>query len=93
MRTILIGVVAVAGFALFEGLFHTIRYFSERKQDELQRRLQSLGTTGGGALSLLRQGNLSQGPGIDAFLRLFPAAARAEALPATAAVRRPVAAR
>lgn len=87
MRTILIGVVAVAGFALFEGLFHTIRYFSERKQDELRRRLQSLGTTGGGALSLLRQGNLSKSPGIDAFLRLFPAAERAEALLEQAEVR------
>lgn len=87
MRTILIGVVAVAGFALVEGLFHTIRYFRERKQDELKRRLQSLGSTTAGSTSLLRQGNLSQNPAIDAFLRLLPLSARAEALLEQAEVR------
>ena len=87
MRSILIGVVAVAGFALVEGLFHTLRYFRERKQDELRRRLQSLGSTAAGSTSLLRQGNLSQNPSIDALLRLFPATARVEALLEQAEVR------
>ncbi len=87
MRTILIGVVAVAGFALIEGLFHTLRYFRERKHDELRRRLQSLGSAAAGSTSLLRQGNLSHNPSIDAFLRLFPVAARAEGLLEQAEVR------
>lgn len=87
MRTILIGVVAVAGFALIEGLFHTIRYFRERKHDELRRRLQSLGNAAAGSTSLLRQGNLSHDPAIDAFLRLVPATSRIEALLEQAEVR------
>lgn len=87
MRTILIGVLAVAGFALIEGLFHTVRYFRERKYDELKRRLQSLGSSEPGAMSLLRQGNLSQNEAVDAVLRMFPLAARAEALLEQAEVR------
>ena len=80
MRTVLIGVVAVAGFAIIEGLFHTIRYFRERRGDELRRRLQSLGSAEAGAGSLLRQGKLSHNPSVDAFLRLFPMTARLERL-------------
>jgi len=91
MRTILIGVIAVAGFALCEGLFHTIRYFRERKQDELKRRLQSLGSSEGTTGSLLRRGNLSANPAIDAVLRAFPVTARAEALLEQAEVRMTVA--
>jgi tight adherence protein B len=87
MRTILIGVIAVAGFALIEGLFHTFRYFRERDQDELKRRLSSLGSVAGGATSLLRQGNLSQNPAIDSILRFFPATARAEAMLEQAEIR------
>lgn len=87
MRTILIGVVAVAGFALIEGLFHTVRYFRERKNDELKRRLQSLGLTTAGSASLLRQGNLSHNPGIDSFLRMFALSARTEALLEQAEIR------
>lgn len=87
MRTILIGVVALAGFALIEGLFHTIRYFSERKQDELRRRLQTLGSAAAGSKSLLRQGNLSHNPAIDSVLRMFSAAARAEAMLEQAEIR------
>jgi tight adherence protein B len=87
MRTILIAVVAVAGFALIEGLFHTLRYFRERNQDELRRRLQSLGSPTAGSMSLLRQGNLSRNPSIDAFLRFFPASARMEAMLEQAEIR------
>jgi tight adherence protein B len=80
-------VVAIAGFALIEGLFHTIRFFRERNQDELRRRLQSLGAAVPGAMSLLRQGNLSSNPTIDGILRMFPLAARAEALLEQAEIR------
>jgi tight adherence protein B len=87
LRSILIGVIAVAGFALVEGLFHTIRYFRERKHDELKRRLHSLGTPDGATMSLLRQGNLSANPAIDAVLRAFSVTARAEAMLEQAEVR------
>jgi tight adherence protein B len=80
MRSVLIAVVAIAGFALMEGLIQTIRYFGERRQDELKRRLSSLGIASVGGPSLLRQGKLSHNPAIDAFLRGIPAAARLETL-------------
>lgn len=87
MRTILIAVIAVAGFALIEGLFHTLRYFRERKHDELRRRLQSLGASDAGTMSLLRRGNLSTNPAVDALLRMVPATTRIEALLEQAEVR------
>ena len=87
MRTVLVVVIAVAGFALIEGTFHTIRYFRERKQDELRRRLQSLGGAAAGSSSLLRRGNLSPNPAIDAFLRAFAVTARIEAMLEQAEVR------
>jgi tight adherence protein B len=91
MRTILIGLIAVAGFALIEGLFHTLRYFRERNHDELRRRLQSMGVAPAGSTSLLRPGNLSKNASIDAVLRMFPASARAEAMLEQAEVRMTVA--
>ena len=80
MRAILIGVLTVAAFALIEGLFHTIRYFRERRQDELKRRLQTLGSGVTESTSLLRKGNLSGNPAIDALLRSFSFSTRAELL-------------
>src|SRR5688572_3211526 len=93
MRTILIGVIAVAGFALIEGMFHTLRYFRERNHDELRRRLQSLGVAAAGSTSLLREGNLSKSASIDAVLRMFPATARAKAMLGQAEVHMTVARR
>jgi len=80
MRAILIGVLTVAAFALIEGLFHTVRYFRERKHDELKRRLQTLGSGINETTSLLRRGNLSANPAVDALLRSFSFSARAEQL-------------
>jgi tight adherence protein B len=80
MRAILIGVLTVAAFALIEGLFHTFRYFRERKQDELKRRLQTLGSGVAETTSLLRRGNLSANPAVDAFLRSLTISTKAELL-------------
>src|SRR3569623_1863565 len=80
MRAILIGVLTVAAFALIEGAFHTVRYFRERKQDELKRRLQTLGSGITTTTSLLRKGNLSGTPAVDAFLRTFSFSSKAELL-------------
>lgn len=88
MRSILITVVALAGFALFEGLLHTVRWMRERKQDELKRRLQSLGGPATGATtSLLRGGNLSGNAQVDAVLRAVPLSLRIESLLEQAEVR------
>ncbi|MES1172066.1 MAG: hypothetical protein ABUL77_02420, partial [Bacteroidota bacterium] len=87
MRTILIAVVAVASFAVLEGLFYTARFMRERKSDELRRRLQSMGTAAAGSMSLLRQGNLSRNPAVDAMLRLIPVSFRIEAMLEQAEIR------
>src|SRR3569833_3669399 len=80
MRAILIGVLTVAAFALIEGAFHTVRYIREREQDELKRRLQTLGSGVTETTSLLRKGNLSGNPAVDAFLRTFSFSSKAELL-------------
>jgi hypothetical protein len=69
MRAVLIGVIAVASFAALEGLFHTYRFFRERNQEELRRRLRTFGGSGGDRVSLLRDRKLSHSPAIDAVLR------------------------
>lgn len=69
MRAVLIGVIAVASFAAIEGLFHTYRFFRERNQEELRRRLRTFGGNGSGTVSLLRDRKLSHSPAIDAILR------------------------
>ncbi|HEY0709879.1 MAG TPA: type II secretion system F family protein [Polyangia bacterium] len=81
MQQVLIGLGALAVVALFEGLVHTIRFFSERRHEELRRRLQSLGGDGEkGGLSLLRQGRVSSIPFWDEFLRGIPLTERLEGL-------------
>jgi len=81
MRPILIGLLAFASIFLLEAIFYTLRYLSDRRSDELKRRLQSLGTPEPGAgLALLRQGKLSTSPVLDAILRAVPLTQRLEAL-------------
>jgi tight adherence protein B len=69
MKHFLIALGALAAVALFEGLYHTVRFFSERRREELRRRLESLGDAEGGQFSLLRQGKLSALPFLDDLLR------------------------
>ena len=81
MQQILIGFGALAVVALVEGLYHTSRFFSERRKEELKRRLQSLGGDGeGGGLSLLRRGQVSSHPFLDELLRGIPVTERLESL-------------
>jgi tight adherence protein B len=80
MRALLIGVVAFTGIFLLEAIFYTFRYFSDRKSDELKRRLQSLGTPDAHKLALLRQGKLSGNPVLDTLLRGIPISERIEQL-------------
>jgi tight adherence protein B len=81
MKQVLIGAAALAVVALFEGLFHTLAFFSERRREELRRRLQAgRGGGDGAALSLLRQGRLSAIPALDELLRAMPLLGRLERL-------------
>jgi len=82
MKFILIGVAAVTCVALLEALVHTLRFVSDRKKDELKRRLSALGSGSGGPqlTSVLRAGKLAASPALDALLRSLKFAARLEAL-------------
>jgi tight adherence protein B len=80
MRHLLLALAAVAVVALFEGAYYTLRFFRDRDQDELRRRLQNLGGTGGASLSLLRQGKLSSNALLASALRGVAPAERLELL-------------
>src|SRR4051812_17355701 len=80
MRPLLIGLMAFTGIFLLEAIFYTARFFSDRKADELKRRLQSLGTGEAQKLALLRAGRLSANAAFDTILRGIPVTERLEAL-------------
>jgi tight adherence protein B len=62
MNTILIGAAALAVVALLEGLYYLTKFLSERKREDLQRRLQAV-TAGTEAFpTLLRAGRLASNP-------------------------------
>jgi tight adherence protein B len=81
VRALLIGVVAFTGIFLLEAIFYTARFFTDRRSDELRRRLQTLGAAEGNSkFALLRQGRLSSSPTIDSLLRGVPISQRLEEL-------------
>jgi tight adherence protein B len=83
VKSFLIGLGALAAVALIEGVYHTLRFFSERRREELRRRLQALGggSVGeGGELSLLREGKLSSLPFLNDLLAGVPLLERLEHL-------------
>jgi tight adherence protein B len=80
MRAVVIGVVTFAAVFLLEAVVHTLRFFADRQQDELKRRLQQLGTSEAVKFGLLRAGRLSASPVIDAILRGIPVSQRLEDL-------------
>ena len=83
MKILLVGVIAFTAVAVLEALAYTMRFLSDKKKDELKRRLSALGSSdsGAGAVSgLLRRGKLASNPAIDAFLRSLRVSARLEGL-------------
>ena len=80
MKQLLIALGALAAVAFFEGFIHTVRFFSERRREELKRRLQSLGEPDSVRFSLLREGKLSALPFLDDILRGVPLLTRLEQL-------------
>ncbi|HET6151262.1 MAG TPA: type II secretion system F family protein, partial [Polyangia bacterium] len=61
-----------AAIFFLEAIYYSVRYLSDKRADELKRRLQSLETVAPGSIGLLRQGNLSASPALDALLRVLP---------------------
>ena len=47
MQIILIGILAFTVVAVLEALVHTLRFVTDKRKDELKRRLSSLGTSEG----------------------------------------------
>jgi tight adherence protein B len=80
MQELLIGLGALAVVAFIEGLVNTVRFMSERRQEELRRRLQSLGASDNTGPSLLRKGRMAGVPFVDDLLRGMPVLERLELL-------------
>jgi tight adherence protein B len=80
MHSLLVALLAFAAIFLLEAVFYSVRYLSDRRTEELKRRLQSLGTSQQGSFALLRQGKLSAVPALDALLRALPFTQRLESL-------------
>jgi tight adherence protein B len=82
VKFILIGVCALTAVVLLEALIYTMRYLSDRRHDELKRRLSALGSGSGGPqlTGVLRMGKLAVNPAIDALLRSLKVSARLETL-------------
>ena len=81
MQIILIGILAFTVVAVMEALVHTLRFVTDKRKDELKRRLSSLGTSDAKAVTgLLRKGKLSAIPAIDALLRSIKLTARVESI-------------
>jgi tight adherence protein B len=80
MQIVLIGVLALTAVAVMEALFYTLRFLTDKRKDELKRRLSSLGTSEGkgAVMGLLRKGKLSAIPAVDAMLRSLKVTARLE---------------
>jgi tight adherence protein B len=80
MQPLLIGLLAFAAIFFLEAIFYSLRYFADRRGDELKRRLQSLGGPDQQSFALLRAGKLSAWPALDTVLRALPFTERLERL-------------
>jgi tight adherence protein B len=80
MRQILTVLVAVSIVALVQGLFYTFRFVSEKKREELRRRLRAEESVESAQLSLLRRGQLARSAWLANLLRGLPTAERLEML-------------
>ena len=76
MNNLLIGAAALAVVALFEGLYYALTFLSERRREDLRRRLRTLGGTDQGRLSVLRAGRLASNATLDGVLAGIPALQR-----------------
>ena len=79
MRRIIFVALVVAALALAEAVYHFIRYFGERKSDELKRRLR-MSSEGGGPLPLLRRRRFADSVWLSEMLSSFASMERLESL-------------
>ncbi len=80
MTTLFAILGSIALIAAIEGAFYARRYASDRRADQLRRRLQSLTTGAGGELDIIRRGRYARSPWLDAALRSVSFARRIETL-------------
>jgi tight adherence protein B len=80
MREVLIVLGSVALLALLEACYFVYRWYSDRRDAELRRRLRALGKGGELDSRLLRRGRLAGSAGLARTLAAVPGTARLEAL-------------
>jgi len=80
MNNILIGAAALAMVALVEGLYYGLKFLSERQREDLERRLQAVGSGSEAWPTLLRAGRLSSNPVLGGLLEGMPLLDRMAAL-------------
>lgn len=80
MRSVLLALMLLGGVAFSQVIYNTVAYLLARRDEELKRRLQSLGGSDKVNLSLLRQRKLSNLPTLDVLLRSISPLERLEAL-------------
>ena len=80
MQIILIGILAFTVVAVLEALVHTLRFLTDKRKDELKRRLSSLGTSGrqGGHRASCARGSSRPSRRSTRFLRSIKLTARIE---------------
>jgi tight adherence protein B len=71
MKNVLIGIAALAVVALFEGLYYAFTFVSQRRQEDLNRRLRP-GSAEDPQASLLRSRRLAANPLVESFLEGLP---------------------
>ncbi|MGI5862205.1 MAG: type II secretion system F family protein [Myxococcales bacterium] len=79
MREVLVVLICLVVIAALEGLYYLARFFSERREEQLKRRLRVLGGPESGP-GLLRRERYASSPALDRFVRSLPGAAQLEAL-------------
>jgi tight adherence protein B len=72
MKQILVALAAVTVVALIQGLIYTLRFFGEKKQDELRRRMVSAEGSEGSQSSLLRRDQVARTAWLSAMMDGVP---------------------
>ncbi|HYG68202.1 MAG TPA: type II secretion system protein, partial [Anaeromyxobacteraceae bacterium] len=80
MRELLVVLGSIAVLAVLEALYFAYRWFADRREADLRRRLRTIGNGGALDSTLLRRGRIAASPGLARTLRAFPQVRRLETL-------------